>query len=139
MYSVKNNIDRLYEYVIDSSRRIDNVFEVNMQFANLTNFVERGYNNRIYARDVKLIITDIFSESFRQNRTGLLIEKPQDFNENYFAPQLLKYYDDDKTVKFEIEVWRKDEPYDEVNDDNFIIWKLEARSFEMKWDSFLYD
>lgn len=137
MYQVNKNISRLDKCVINSFKRIENGILINFSIAELTDFIEEGYSNRISTEKSVLRVTNIISESFHFNKSKK-ITILENLENDYFISGFNRNIDNDNFIELEIITWKKDQPYDENDDTNFIVWKLKAEFYELQWDRFVH-
>jgi hypothetical protein len=137
MNHINKNLNRLEICVINSFERLNNDIKIHFALGKLTNFLEGGYQNKISFTKSNLLITNIFSESFYFNRN---LEKTHITNieNNYYITDFKKITETQNDIELEIVTWKNNQPYDENDDTDFIIWKIKAQSFELRWNGFTY-
>ncbi|WP_343694593.1 hypothetical protein [Flavobacterium sp.] len=136
-YIIKSNLNRLKKCVINSFEKNNNVLSINFHLIELSNFLEEGYQNKITARKSVLVLKDIISESFHFNRskeeTDLI-----NINNDYYITDIKQIVEIENYIELDIVTWKNNQPYDEYDDTDYIIWKVKAKSFQLQWNSFTY-
>ncbi|MFD2941854.1 hypothetical protein [Flavobacterium notoginsengisoli] len=137
MYHISKNLNRLEIGVINSFEKRNNDLKINFALVKLANFIEGGYQNKISFTKSDLLITNIFSESFYFNKNQEKTHITNIENE-YYITDFKKIIETKNCLELEIVTWKNNQPYNENDDTDFIIWKIKAGSFELRWNGFTY-
>lgn len=137
MHHINKDLSRLEICVINSFERINNGIKIHFAQVKLSHFIEGGYQNKISFTKSDLVITNISSESFYFNRNGAKTNITN-FENDYFITDFKKITESKDGLELEIVSWKNNQPYDEEDDTDFIVWKIKAESFELQWNGFTY-
>lgn len=137
MYYVNGNLNRLGSYAINSFERDGNNLLIHFAALMLSNFNEEGYQNKISTPKSVLIIKNILSESFYFNKTQEETNLTN-LENDYYISGFKSIEESQDNIELEIITWKENQPYNEFDDTDYIVWKVNAKSFQLQFSQLTY-
>jgi hypothetical protein len=134
MYTINQKIERCNIAIFDSFEKVSDSLKIKLKQLELENFEELGYHNKVSLSWPQITIDGIYDELFIENKSGKILP----YNGDVFLTEFIKCESNGLNILIEIKAWQNDSHYDENDNSDFIVWKINAKHFKLEFDRFVY-